>query len=94
MKNLDMKTDLEIISTEQMFSDFINSSIHTDFLNEIDVRIEYYKNCLVDEDVKYSGREYDVFRGFINNLKHCRNIFHMLKENKINDSLKGVPNVK
>ena len=89
----DFNIEVEIISTEEMFNDFMNTSVYTDFLNEIDIRIEYYKNCLVDEDVKYSGREYDVFRGFITNLKHCRNIFTMMRENKIND-LKGEPNVK
>jgi len=88
----EFNAEIEIISTEGMFNDFINSSIHQDFLNEIDIRIDFYKNCLVDEDIKFTGREYDVFRGFITNLKHCRNIFLTLRENKINDNLKGDSN--
>lgn len=74
-----------IISSSGELGNFIDSSIHRDFLAELDVRISYYKECLVDQNVEFTGREYDVFRGFITNLRHVRGIFEQLKDNKQRD---------
>lgn len=72
----------EIMSTQEQIDTFIKGSLHQDYLNELDCRIEYYKEGLVDQDITYTGRDYDVLRGFITNLRNMRELFTDMLMNK------------
>lgn len=77
--------DSEIRSSVEEFNAFINSSVHQDFLAELNVRIEYLTGLVVDLDLAATGRDYDMFRGGIKNLREMREIFTQLRDNKSDD---------
>lgn len=72
----------DIKSSAGEINSFMESSLHEDFLSELDFRIALYKEYLVDSNVELSGREYDVLRGFVTNLRHTKDVFNMLYEAK------------
>ncbi len=86
MKKIDFPdrpdVDIEIFSEADEFARFIEGSLHRDFINELNVRIHQLNELLEDEDLQWSGRHYDLFRGGIKNMRQMKEIFHGLRENK------------
>lgn len=65
----------EFVSSPMEFNSFMETSVFRDFCNELNIRIEQLTSMLDDEDMKYSGREYDLFRGGIRTHKQMKLIF-------------------
>ena len=75
----------EIRSSSGEFKIFTESSVYTDFQNELDIRIKMLRDLMEDPDMKHTGRDYDVFRGGLKNLRQMKEIFTDLYENKKED---------
>ena len=65
----------EFKSSPEEFRSFMQTSVFTDFKNELDIRINMLTSKLDDEDMEYNGRHYDLFRGGIRNMKQMKDIF-------------------
>lgn len=76
----------KIISSQQALENFIQSSIHTDFMNELSIREHMINTALDDTELQYTGRQYDMFRGGKRMLNELRTIFEDLLENKKDDN--------
>lgn len=79
------KSDIEIISSPGEFESFISGSIHEDYLRELKFREEETVGLLEDPAGQYSGRDYDRFRGRLQNMRELKEIFATLMENKRDD---------
>lgn len=66
----------EFVSSPMEFNSFMETSVYKDFCNELDIRIEMLTSKLDDEDMEYSGRDYDLFRGGIRNMRQMKLIFN------------------
>ena len=75
----------EIKSSPNEIKSFTTSNLHHDYLNEINIRILETTSCLDDLDMKYTGRQYDMFRGRKKNLLEMKELFLGMLENKISD---------
>jgi hypothetical protein len=60
---------------------FLESALYQDFINEIQYRISYLDGLLTDLDLKYSGRDYDMFRGGKKNLLEMIELFPQMLQN-------------
>ncbi len=70
---------------------FIKSPLHEDFRRWIDFRIEQLNVILDDDDLKFSGRQYDQARGGKRFAKEMREFFLEMYEGMqdINNSNEG-----
>lgn len=66
-----LKVDSDPIDIES----FIETSLHSDFQRELEIRIDMLTLMLDDPDQKYKGRDYDVFRGGKRAFIEVRNLF-------------------
>ena len=66
----------KFISSPGDFHSFMETSVYKDFCNELDIRIEMLTMKLDDEHMEYSGRDYDLFRGGIRNMRQLKLIFN------------------
>lgn len=81
---------LKVNSSLHEISSFIETELHADFQREISLRIENLNTLLSDQDLKYTGRDYDVFRGGIRAFTEVLNIFKdmqsgLIEQHKINE---------
>jgi len=74
-----------IISSAGDIKVFIESSIHNDFIHELNIRIEKLQDLLYDPEQDYNGRDYDVFRGGMRNLREMKEIFNDLHRAKLDE---------
>lgn len=74
--------NIDIISSEESFNNFMQGTIYKDFINELSIRIAQLQELLEDTDLDYTGRHYDLFRGGILCLRQMKDIFNCLKDNK------------
>lgn len=74
-----------ILSSPEEIRNFLKSSIYSDFINELEIRIEMLTALQDDFELKYTGRAYDMFRGGKFNLLQMKEIFPEMLENKLND---------
>ena len=72
-----------VISSEVEIGLFMKSSIYTDFIHEVNVRIAEVNRNLDDFTLTYSGREYDTFRGGKKILTEMLRIFKDIHDNKV-----------
>lgn len=70
-----------MLSSPEEFQTFMETSVYKDFLSELDIRVEELLRLLTDEDLEYTGRDYDLFRGGVKNLNQMKVIFEDLKHN-------------
>jgi hypothetical protein len=77
-----MEEDFEILSTQSELEGFEETTIYKDYAKELDVRITALTMCLRDAEMKFSGREYDMFRGGIKNMEQMKEIFRDLAGGK------------
>ena len=78
----------EAISFRENFSsspgqieDFTKGLVFKDFLHEIEIRLEAHRSILEDPEAQMTGREYDIVRGVIFELRNMKLIFHNIAEN-------------
>jgi hypothetical protein len=76
---------LEIVSDPETIENFIAGSLHQDFLNELKIRQDQITELLDDPSLKFSGRQYDMFRGAKQNLKYVEALFIDMLANKKHD---------
>ena len=74
--------NIPIISEVGTLESFHETSLYTDFENEINIRIQQLQELLEDTELMYSGRHYDLFRGGILCLRQMKDIFGDLARNK------------
>jgi len=67
---------LQINTSEREVKVFIDSSLHEDFQRELNLRMEMLDNMIDDPELKYTGRDYDVFRGGKRAFLEVRNLFN------------------
>jgi hypothetical protein len=79
-----MEEEFEILSTKEALLGFEQTTIYKDYVKELDVRIDELTNALQDEG--FSGRQYDVFRGGIKNMKQMKTVFQDLAYGKAGQS--------
>jgi hypothetical protein len=75
----------KILSTPEEIRRFIDSSIYKDYINELDLRLAETTVMLDDFDTKFTGRQYDTFRGRKRNLLEMKELFIDMVSNKISD---------
>ena len=75
----------EINSSVGEINNFAESTLHQDYIRELDLRIEETSMMLDDFDSQYTGRQYDVFRGRKRNLQEMKEIFLEMAKNKASD---------
>lgn len=76
---------LKINTSPEVIEGFINGSLHQDFIAELKVRQEQLGELLDDPTLKYTGRQYDMFRGAKQNLKYVETLFVDMLHNKKHD---------
>ncbi len=79
---LDVDPEREVLSTVEMVSNFLESSLFKDYLDEIDIRLAPLYDVLEDRQLAHTGRHYDWVRGGLETFKHMRNIFNELLDIK------------
>ena len=67
---------LQVNTSEREVKVFIDSSLHEDFQRELNLRMEMLDNMIDDPELKYTGRDYDVFRGGKRAFLEVRNLFN------------------
>jgi len=75
----------DIVSSPNDIQLFVDSSIHSDYLKELNLRIEETTIMLDDFDSHYTGRQYDMFRGRKRNLIEMKQLFLDMIINKATD---------
>jgi len=75
----------QIKSSPNEIKHFMNSSVYSDFIHELDLRIIETSLMLDDFDVTYTGRQCDMFRGRKRNLLEMKELFSDMVKNKISD---------
>lgn len=73
---------IEIMSDPEDIERFISSRLYTDFVAELDVRIEQITTLLDDVELKFTGRQYDMFRGAKQNMQFMKTLFPDMLANK------------
>jgi hypothetical protein len=73
--------DYSPISTPGMLQDFMETTIHSDFLNEIHIRIESMR----DLNEECDSKTYLETRGAIKGLRMVAGIFENLYQNSLTD---------
>ena len=76
---------LVIETSPESIESFMGGSLHQDFLNELRIRQEQISELLDDPSLKYTGRQYDMFRGAKQNLKYVETLFVDMLHNKKHD---------
>lgn len=76
---------LEIMTDPSSIESFIGGSLHQDYLNELKIRQEQITELLDDPSLKFTGRQYDMFRGAKQNLKYVETLFVDMLHNKKHD---------
>jgi len=71
---------LKIDSSKIDLDKFIISPLHYDFQREIDIRIQMLTSMLDDPKMKYTGRDYDLFRGGKRAFLEVKNLFPDIRE--------------
>lgn len=77
-KYLPYETDEDLLRVDSdmlTVKEFIEGVLHADFQREMDIRIEMLDNMLEDVNMKYTGRQYDLFRGGKRAFVEVKNIF-------------------
>jgi len=54
---------LKVDSSMVEVDNFLMSTLHKDYQNEVRIRIEYLTSMLDDFNGRHTGRDYDMFRG-------------------------------
>lgn len=72
----EIKSDINSSASE--IKRFMESSVFADFKKELETRISYIKGLLEDDELEYSGRAYDVFRGGLRTHREMLDIFEDL----------------
>lgn len=80
----------ELLSSPAEIERFMASSLYTDYINEINMRVFILINLLDDSELEYSGRDYDMFRGGKKALLDLQDIFQSMMANKLNDLEKEI----
>lgn len=68
-------SSLELQSTLMEIKSFMRSSIYQDYLKSIELDLNELTLCLDDPELKYSGRDYDKFRGAKDHAKRMKDFF-------------------
>ncbi len=92
---------MEYTSTPGMIDDFIKSPVYADFMAELKIRISMLRDQLestgwtetikMGDDTKsithdYKGKDYDIFRGGIENMRQMEYIFQTIRDNISDDN--------
>ncbi len=86
-----MKSPERYRSFHGNIKEFLKTTIHADFLHEIDLRIKPMNDILDDPELVYNGRTYDLARGGKRTLVEAKTIFEDILEN-ILEPLEGDEN--
>lgn len=78
-------THVEIMGSPSEYEKFMESYIYKDFLAELEIREAYIQSVLIDDDLQFSGREYDKARGCLKDIVEMKDIFLSLLANKLDD---------
>jgi len=73
---------VEIHSLPEDIQSFMGSKLYQDLLNELDIRIMQITTLLDDVELKYTGRQYDMFRGAKQNMQFMKTLFPDMLANK------------
>lgn len=77
--------ELEIKTPPEDIERFIGGTLHGDFINELKLRQEQITGLLDDPGLKFTGRQYDMFRGAKQNLRFVEDLFVDMLHNKKHD---------
>lgn len=81
---------LHVNSSATDVENFSNGALHGDYQRWIKLELETLRSLIDDEDMKYTGRDYDKFRGGIKAFKQMLVFFPELAQSimEINDNPK------
>ena len=92
---IEIPTQDDLITIEASryeITDFLSSMLHKDFQNACDIEITELTQCLDDPEMRYSGRDYDKFRGAKEAMTRIKDIFSRLLEG-VEENKKEIDNV-
>ena len=85
---------LQVDSTVEEIDFFTKGILHKDFQRELTVRINILNKMLTDPQLKYSGRDYDVFRGGLRMAEEVKNLFIDIRDSFIDVKKESIENEK